>query len=84
MTSFENVQFMNSYTEDNFVVLKYKKDTINIYLPLGYEINRTSENNEISSIELKTRILLLLKSISLVKFYDKSNRKKHTIYRRDS
>lgn len=72
MTSFENVQFINSYTEDNFVGLKYKKDTINIYLPLGYEINRTSENNEISSIELKTRILLLLKSISLVRSYDKS------------
>ena len=49
MTSFENVQFINSYTEDNFVGLKYKKDTINIYLPLGYEINRTSENNNFIS-----------------------------------
>lgn len=72
MNLFDKVQFINSFDEDNFVGLKYKKESINIYLPLGYDINRIAEGKIITSIEIKTRILLLLKSISLIKSFDNS------------
>ena len=60
----EQVEFKSTTVSDGFVGLRYKKDKIHIYLPLGYNI--THNNN----MELRSDILLLLKSITLVKSYD--------------
>ncbi len=62
----EKVIFKNGYEEDNFVGLKYKKDKINIYLPLGYDKNLFNTEDNLSNNQ-KVDLLLLLKSISLVK-----------------
>ncbi len=62
----DKVEFKRSYEEDNFVGLKYKKDKINIYLPLGYDSNAFRTEKELNA-EQKVDLLLLLKTISLVK-----------------
>lgn len=62
----DKVDFKKSYEEDNFVGLKYKGDKINIYLPIGYDSNIFKNENDLSS-EQKVDLLLLLKTISLIK-----------------
>lgn len=66
MTFSDRVIFKNSYEENNFVGLKYKKDKINIYLPVGYDKSEFITEQELSSTQ-KVDLLLLLKTISLVK-----------------
>ena len=61
----DKVVFKNSYEEDNFVGLKYEKDKINIFLPLGYDKCVFECDKELSS-EQKVDLLLLIKTISLV------------------
>lgn len=62
----DKVIFKNGYEEDNFVGLKYKKDQINVFLPIGYNKQVFSTDNELSS-EQKIDLLLLLKTVTLVK-----------------
>lgn len=62
----DKVIFKNGYEEDNFVGLKYKKDQINVFLPIGYNKQVFSTDDELSS-EQKIDILLLLKTVTLVK-----------------
>lgn len=69
MNIFDKVTFVNSFDDNNFVGLKYKKDSIYIYLPLGYEKPNFESTNQ---IEIRTKLLLLLRSISLVKSFDSS------------
>ena len=62
----DKVIFKNGYEEDNFVGLKYKKDQINVFLPVGYNKQVFSTDDELSS-EQKIDLLLLLKTVALVK-----------------
>lgn len=62
----DKVIFKNGYEEDNFVGLKYKKDQINVFLPIGYNKQVFSTDDELSS-EQKIDLLLLLKTVTLVK-----------------
>lgn len=62
----DKVIFKNGYEEDNFVGLKYKKDQINVFLPIGYNKQVFSTDDELSS-EQKIDLLLLLKTVALVK-----------------
>lgn len=62
----DKVIFKNGYEEDNFVGLKYKKDQINVFLPVGYNKQVFSTDDELSS-EQKIDLLLLLKTVTLVK-----------------
>ena len=62
----DKVVFKNGHEEDNFVGLKYKKDKVNIFLPVGYNKDIFNAEDELSS-EQKIDLLLLLKTISLVK-----------------
>ena len=62
----DKVDFKKSYEEDNFVGLKYQKNKINIYLPLGYDITVFKTDQDLNSSQ-KVDLLLLLKTISLVK-----------------
>jgi len=62
----DKVIFKNGYEEDNFVGLKYKKDKINIFLPIGYNKDVFTTEGELSS-EQKLDLLLLLKTVTLVK-----------------
>ena len=72
MDFFDKVHFINSITKENFVGLKYKNNKIHIYLPLGFDIpKKIEEKNYIN--EIKAKIILLLKSISLIKSIDTSS-----------
>lgn len=62
----DKVDFKKSYEEDNFVGLKYQKNKINIYLPLGYDMTVFKTDQDLNSSQ-KVDLLLLLKTISLVK-----------------
>lgn len=62
----DKVIFKNGYEGDNFVGLKYKKDKINVFLPIGYNKDYFNTDEELSS-EQKVDLLLLLKTITLVK-----------------
>lgn len=62
----DKVIFKNGYEEDNFVGLKYKKDKINIFLPIGYSKDVFTTESELSS-DQKIDLLLLLKTVTLVK-----------------
>lgn len=62
----DKVIFKNGYEEDNFVGLKYKKDQINVFLPIGYNKQVFSTDDELIS-EQKIDLLLLLKTVALVK-----------------
>ena len=62
----DKVDFKKSYEEDNFVGLKYKKNKINIYFPLVYDMTVFKTDQDLNSSQ-KVDLLLLLKTISLVK-----------------
>ena len=62
----DKVIFKNGYEADNFVGIKYKKDKINIFLPIGYNKDYFNTDDELSP-EQKVDLLLLLKTITLVK-----------------
>lgn len=62
----DKVIFKNGYEEENFVGLKYKKDKIYIFLPIGYNKDVFNTDEELSS-EQKVDLLILLKTITLVK-----------------
>lgn len=64
----EKVVFKNGYKEDGFVGIRYDKDKINILLPLGYDKGTFDEVNTLDA-EQKVELLLLLKTITLVKSY---------------
>lgn len=66
MSSYKKVLFKNSFEEDNFVGLKYDKENISVYLPLGYDKDYFDHDVELSSNQ-KVDLLLLMKSINLVK-----------------
>lgn len=66
MTFSDKVEFKKSYDEDNFVGLKYQKNKISIYLPLGYDLSVFRSEQNLNS-EQKVDLLLFLKTISLVK-----------------
>lgn len=66
MSFSDKVKFKNSYDEDNFVGIKYQKNIINIFLPLGYDLNFFKTEKDLNS-EQKVDLLLLLNTISLVK-----------------
>ncbi len=68
--SFSNkVIFKNGYEEDNFVGLKYKKDKVYIFLPIGYNKEVFNTEDELTSKQ-KVDLLLLLKTINLVKNFN--------------
>lgn len=62
----DKVVFKNGYEEDNFVGIKYKKDKVYIYLPIGYDKEIFNVEKELS-LKQKTDLLLFLKTINLVK-----------------
>lgn len=62
----DKVVIKNGYEEDNFVGIRYKKDKIYLYLPLGYDKSNFDTDSELSSIQ-KADLLLLLKTVNLVK-----------------
>ena len=58
------IQFNKTFSGDDFVGIKYNKDNISIYLPLGYN---PSIIEQMDDKEKKINILLLLRSIGLIK-----------------
>ena len=60
MTFLEKVVIKNAYEEDNFVGLRYKREKIYLYLPLGYSKSVFETDSELSN-EQKADLLLLLK-----------------------
>lgn len=58
------IQFNNTFSGDDFVGIKYEKDNIVINLPLGYS---PSQFEKMSDKDKKLNILMLLRSISIVK-----------------
>ena len=58
------IQFYKTFSGDDFVGIKYGKDNISIYLPLGYNPSLFEQMND---KEKKINILLLLRSIGLIK-----------------
>lgn len=62
----DKVIFKNGYEEDNFVGLKYRKDKVHIFLPIGYNKDEFNTEYELSPKQ-KVDLLLLLKTITLAK-----------------
>lgn len=62
----DKIVFKNGYEEDNFVGIKYKKDKVYIYLPIGYDKEIFNVEKELS-LKQKTDLLLFLKTVNLVK-----------------
>lgn len=62
----KKIIFKNGFEEDNFVGLKYKKDCINVFLPLGYNKRTFNLDSDLTD-DQKVDLILLLKSINLVK-----------------
>ena len=60
----KELQFSQSYLEDDFVCIKYDKSNITICLPLGCDLNFFENMND---KDKKSNILILLKSIGLTK-----------------
>lgn len=66
MTFLDKVVIKSGYEEDNFVGLRYKKEKVYLYLPLGYEKSVFNTEKDLSN-EQKADLLLLLKTVNLVK-----------------
>lgn len=61
------IRFSKSYLEDDFVGIKYEKNSISICLPLGYDVPLFEQ---MSDKEKKVNILLLLRSVGITKSRD--------------
>ena len=65
----EKVVFESGYKEDDFVGIRYSKDKISVLLPLGYDKGIFSANSSLDT-EQKVDLLMLLKTITLVKTFN--------------
>ena len=69
MTIPEKIEFENGYKEENFVGIRYYKDKIKFYLPVGYDNDIFDKEDKLNS-EQKENLLLLFNTISLAKTLD--------------
>ena len=73
----ENIKFINSSNkkDDNFVGLKFFKDNISIYFPIGYNLDNFSNISKSSQLNVETikEIDYLLNTISLAKTLSQSS-----------
>ncbi len=66
----KNITINRSIDENNFVGIKYDRNKINFYLPLGMEFDVQEIDGLEISKDLKLQLVMFLKSISLVKSKD--------------
>ena len=73
----ENIRFFNSSNkkDDNFVGLKFFKDNISIYFPIGYNMDNFVNISKSSQLSVETikEIDYLLNTISIAKSLSQSS-----------
>lgn len=69
----KKIIFKSSKDENNFVGLKFDKENIIFYLPLGFDYDFKEIECDKITLELKFELIMLLKSINLINSNDNLN-----------